>query len=965
MRLRTGYSFRVAVGTIDEAMGALVMTGEDKFAPITDRASAYGWVKWKAAAKKAGLAPVFGVELAVSPDPKAQRPVADYWLFYPNGKKGLTELNRLITTATDQFRYQPLLSYGQAVDNKLIKVVGHRSDISLIRPKDNRIYVGLSPAVAPGYARRVVDANLSWIATGDNYYPTRKDQGLYEVIAGRNASSQTYPQHILRMEEWEDSVRHLPLGKGEAKAAWKASRKALGAASRCGLGRASLPVPAKPESLSSVCRRAAKRLGVDLSNPVYKKRLKKELDLIREKDFEDYFYIVADIVSWARERMLVGPARGSSCGSLVCYLLGITTVDPIPYGLIFERFIDVNRNDLPDIDIDFSDAQRGKVIRYIRDTYGPEHVATLGTVALYRPRSALTEAAAALDIPKWEVAPILDALIERSSGDARALDTLEDTLNEMPAAKELLERFPSIKIGCRMEGHPRHASTHASGVVLNTEPLARLAPVDLRNGPMMMDKADAEEIGLLKIDVLGLTQLSIIEDAIQLAGIKREELEALPFTDKRVYKTLRRRRFTGIFQWNGFAIQSVTTSFRVEEFNDIVSIIALARPGPLASGNTAEWIARRNKKKPVTYPHKSFREYLSDTYGVVLYQEQVMNIGREIGGLDWGQVTALRKAMSKTLGKEYFDQFGDPWKEGARKKGVDPKILDETWDDLCAYGSFAFNKSHCVAYAVITYWCCWLKTYFPFEFAAATLNYEQDIDRQRQILRELEKEGYGYVPVDPATSTDRWSITGKGKKRKLLGPLSNIRGVGPKTVQTIIGARNRGEPVPESARKRMTNPRTDLDSLYPVRDATARLMPDPKERNIHSEPIPIEKLLAKAVSPDTDVLVIATPAQINIRDKNETVLVARRGHRIEDGPTQYLNLRIQDDTGLIFANVSVWDYEKMGRPIVNRGRAGKAIYAFKGVYRENNDFQMVIVETVRYIGDIDEDHREDEDEYYS
>jgi DNA polymerase III alpha subunit len=251
--------------------------------------------------------------------------------------------------------------------------------------------------------------------------------------------------------------------------------------------------------------------------------------------------------------MVVGPARGSSCGSLVCYLLNITTIDPIPFGLIFERFIDINRTDLPDIDIDFSDERRQLVFDYAEEKYGRAHVARLGTVGLFKPRSALKQAGASLRIPTWRIEKVLDSLIERSSGDARAMFALEDTLKGTEAGRAMLSEFPEALIAGRMEGHPANSSQHAAGIVITQEPVAEYVAVDARSKATMCDKKDAEVLNLLKIDALGLTQLSIFERTLKLAGLPDVSgwLEQLPLDDQAAFDVLNKQHFAGIFQFTG------------------------------------------------------------------------------------------------------------------------------------------------------------------------------------------------------------------------------------------------------------------------------------------------------------------------------------------------------------------------------------------------------------------------------
>lgn len=949
IRVRTGYSFRQAAGKLDDVISRLKDIGAAA-APITDRASTFGFYRWSKLCAENNIKPVFGVELAVSKDIHAKKPSADHWVFIAKGS--VAPINRLIELATTQFRYQPLLTLEQALEAEgVFKITGNKPPLDLENGPEADVFIGLGPSTPKAVAVRAAAAGWPLAATSDNRYARAEDRGFYEVLTGRNAQTQTYAQHILSESEWRKAVARFNLSGGLLDEALRNSEQIL-EQSNAELQTASLPHPERPDTLENLCLAGAAELGVDLSDKTYEERLKKELDLIEAKGYEDYFYIVADICQYAREKMIVGPARGSSCGSLVCYLLKITTIDPIPHGLIFERFIDINRDDMPDIDIDFSDQQRHFVFSYIEQKYGKENVARLGTVAMFKPRSALQEAGAALRIPRWKCEKVADTLIERSSGDSRALDTLLDTFETMPAGQELLKEYPEAAVMTRFEGHPRHYSQHAAGVVVADKPITEFVAIDHRTGATMCDKKDAEDgYNLLKIDALGLTQLSIFEDTLEMAGLSISDLEGVPLDSQEAFEVLNAGHWSGIFQFNGIALQSLTKQTKVDCFEDIVAITALARPGPLTSGGATEWIKRKNGDAKVTFPHPLFEPYMNDTLGVVMFQEQVMEIGRNIGDLTWADVTALRKAMSKSLGKEYFDQFGDRWKEAAAAKGIDRELLDKVWDDLCAYGAWAFNKSHSVAYGLISYWCCWLKSHHPFEFAAATLSHEKDPSKQIAILREMVEEGYSYLPVDAETSSYKWGIANRGGKKCLVGPLTSVKGIGPKLAQQVVAARARGEPIPERANKLLTNPKTPIDSLYPIDDRIKVLLPDPLERNIIT-PRTLIGDITEEHTEETKFLIIGTAKTINPRDENETIMIARRGYKLKNGPLMSLNLQMEDDSGIIYCKINRFKYEQFGKQIVDRGRAGKSVYAVKGSAMAGRRFLMV--NSVKYLGDMDD-----------
>lgn len=950
MRIRTGYSFRSAIGQPSEVIGRLAVIGWD-VAPISDRCSTFGFNRWTKLCKDVGMRPVYGVELDVVVALGEKKPVADRWTFF--AKEELRPLHDLIALATANPGGVPSLLYDQALDTPgLIKIAGERvrlEELPKKLPKD--FYIGLSPSTPKGlFVEASKRKDVKWLATSDNYYPCKDDKELYRVALGNfRSSTQTYPMHICSDEEWEKSVEWFT--KDHERVLALINRQLALMDCKAKMKHATLLTPEKKKTLLALCQDGAKVKKINLKDKVYAARLKRELDLIELKKYEDYFYIIADLIAFAKKRMIVGPARGSSCGSLVCYLLDITTIDPIPYNLIFERFIDVTRSDLPDIDIDFSDAHRQEVFDYAEKKYGMERVARLGTVGLFRPKSALKQAGISLRIPPWKIEKALDALIDRSSGDSRALQALEDTLTTTEPGQALLKDFPEVMIAGRMEGHPNVASQHAAGIVITQEPVTEYVAVDSRTKSAMCDKKDAEDLNLLKIDALGLTQLSIFERTLTLIGEKPVSgwLEQLPVNDKAAFAVLNDGRFSGIFQFNGLALQSLTRQVKIKHIEDIIAITALARPGPLASGGSSAWVDRHNGKGKITTTHPMMDPYLTHTLGIVAYQEQVMEIVRNIGKMSWEDTSTIRKSMSKSLGDEFFEGFWQKFKKGANENGIDDTIARSIWDQVNKFGSWAFNRSHAVAYGMISYWCCWLKAHHPMEFAAATLDAENDPMRQIEMLRELHKEGISYVSVDPEFSEDRWVPAQKDGKRMLVGPLNAIKGIGPATVNEIMLARHKKQPLRPVIEKRLRDAKTDIDSLYPVRDAIASVHPDLSAINIVSEPLPIERVQPGEVR--GTFMIMAVAVRIAPKDENEPVLLQRRNGRVITGQTQFLNFFVRDDSGEIYCKIDRFNYERLGRAVVERGRPGKALYAIKGTCP--SDFRMVKVTNIRYLGDME------------
>jgi len=491
------------------------------------------------------------------------------------------------------------------------------------------------------------------------------------------------------------------------------------------------------EQLAQMCWQELAARG--LNNPLYAARLEKELTLIREKRFADYFLVISDMIKYAKTVMLVGPARGSSAGSLVCWLSRITEIDPIPHGLIFERFVDVNRLDLPDIDIDFPDNKRHLVVEYLSGKYGHENVAHIGTVIRYKPKSALTDVAKELRIPLWELDKLKDVMIERSSGDSRAGKCLLDAIDQLNVGRALVNKYPELAIAARLEEHAKTAGKHAAGIVVCNGAIRDYCVV--ADDIVQADKKMAEKLNMLKIDALGLRTLTVIEEACALAGIDPFSMYSLPLDDRRVFEVFNQKKFAGIFQFEGIALQNIASQITFDCFQDVAAVTALARPGPLSSGETNNWIQRKMGKEPVTYMHPMLEPYSRDTYGCIIYQEQVMKITRELGGFSWADTSAIRKLMSSREGNEKFARYEQQFVRGAINNGIKQGDAIRIWKAVNTFGSWAFNLSHAVSYGLLSYWCGWLKAYHPLPLVVAGLRHARDDESTLTMLREAINEG--------------------------------------------------------------------------------------------------------------------------------------------------------------------------------------------------------------------------------
>lgn len=926
LTLRTEFSTRFAAGKIADVLDC---QEDDSPAGICDKDGTWGHVQWQKACKKRNIRATFGVELSVVGDMelREKQPVSRLKLIAKD-HSGLKELYDAMSLATEKFYFHPRIDYGYL--GELLKVKGLYCLVSNFDPeklgsiitKRHKPLMELNQSTTMWHMAAASKLSLPVVATQDNYFPRADSRKTYQLIMGsKNVESRPSPMHILtRGEWWAQTLRH---GLARQSGALKMADE-IGNECAMWLPTGHIVLPEKPDTLEGLCRGAAKRRGIDLSDPVYEERLKYELGLIESKNFEDYFYVVSDMVKYAKTVMLVGPARGSSCGSLVCYLLDITDIDPIPFGLMFERFIDVNREDYPDIDIDFAEDRRTMVFDYMGKKYGYENVARLGTVSQFKPKSAITDAARELEIPVWEVKDLKESIIERSGGDARAALCILDTFAESEVGRKVLEKFPELAACAEMEGHARHTGVHAAGIVLTDKPMTNYCTIDARNGAAQLDKYDSEALSLLKIDALGLRTLTVLQDCLDQVGHSREWLVSYPLDDQAAFAILNDTRFSGIFQFEGASLKILVSHMRIMDIEDVIAATALARPGPLASGGTNEYCRRKSGHTKVEKIHPILDAITEPTFGIVIYQEQVMKVARELGELSWADVSDLRRAMSKSLGKEFFDKFYEKFLIGSRKHGLTDEVSKQIWDTINTMGSWAFNRSHAVAYGLVSYWCCVMKAHHPLEFALACLRSAKDDEQSVYILRDLVKEGFEYKNFDKDKSEVNWTA----QDGILVGGLSGIKGIGEKLAQDIVNKRKgiNKNPLTKRQKELLETGVTPWDDVFACAGQWGHLKSHGPQYGITSAITDIN-----TINEDQDgvYVVIGKIKQKKTRDANEAILVEKRGGKKVAGQSIFMNLVIEDDTGEILAGVSRQEYLTWGVPLVEDSKLGDW-YLWKG-----------------------------------
>lgn len=884
LRIKTEYSFGATYAPLGRVVQRLKEIG-CTHAAITDEGGTWGHVPWHAACREAGIVPILGVELVVSDVDD----VFPRMVLLARNATGLREVYRLSSLA----HRQKIASRAGSLPRLYTKdLVGHSDDIVVlagdVTDEDTILATGalvdLSPAsrILNMAKQRVADKhNLGTVRVSDNAYAYPEDREAFEFLNDRGLKPT--PQHILDDIEvdhwWEATFEDYELPKA--------------------------PMIRADGNLEQLCREGIRFRGMEESwSEAYEQRLRYELDLIQTKDFDSYFIIVADMMTHAKQHMLVGPARGSSAGSLVCYLTRITEIDPIQHGLFFERFIDISRSDLPDIDTDFPDEKRHIVFEYMAEKYGSTNTAHIGTISTFKPKSALVQVCKRLGIPAAATGAVKVAMIERSSADSRANNCLEDTLRETEPGKKLLEMYPQVMVSARLEGHASHTGVHAAGLLVANVPIEHYCTVT-ELGIAQIEKGSAETLGLLKIDVLGLRTLGILEDS----GVDVDWYN-LPTDDPATYAVFNSQKFCGVFQFEGNALRAVSSRIQFKSIDEIDAVTALARPGPFGGGVTEEYCARDGGKSYVPM-HPLIHAQLKDTYGLPVYQEQIMNIVRHVGKFDWKETSVIRKAMSKRMGAEFFSRSFEKFKVGAGEQGIGEQEAREAWDMINSFGAWAFNKAHSRSYAFVSYWTAWLKAHHPLEFAAANLRNAKDDDSALELLREMYREGLQYVPFDPYLSEATWSV----KDGKLVAGFDALKGFGAAKAAKFVAARAEGKLTAEMIQQAREAENIFAD-LFPFDTKYQSIYADPKAHGIGAGKVWKVGELTEGIPHGEERVFIAELIHKNQRDINEAVNVKKRGGKVERGPAIFVDMRLRDDSGMIGGRINRFDYARIGKELL-------------------------------------------------
>ncbi|ROQ91217.1 DNA polymerase III subunit alpha [Desulfosoma caldarium] len=659
------------------------------------------------------------------------------------------------------------------------------------------------------------ETGLPLVATNDCHYLTRSDARAHDILlciqTGKNVLDEkrmkfrTDQLYFKSPEEMFREFSHVP----------EALENTVRIADMCSLkiplGEYHFPVFPVPngESIETQFRKTAmkgfeKRLSEirhnrphlsDQDLEEYRKRLQYELDVIVDMGFAAYFLIVADFIAYAKNRGIpVGPGRGSAAGSLVAYVMGITDLDPIEHGLIFERFLNKERISMPDIDVDFCVLGRDEVFRYVSEKYGRDQVAQIATFGTMQAKAVVRDVGRALAMPYNEVDKI--AKLIPAGPDV----TLAKAFEQEPRLVELQRDNPQIRelfeIAQALEGLTRHASTHAAGVVISDKPLVEYMPLFRDQDGKVVTQFSmkyVEKAGLIKFDFLGLRNLTVIHNAVQLIeknhGV-RLDMKRLPLDDPKTYQLLGRADTTGVFQLESSGMRDILVRLQPERFDDIVALVALYRPGPIKSGMVDHYIDGKHGRIPMSYDLEPLRPILESTYGVILYQEQVMEIARVLANYTLGEADILRRAMGKKI-PEVMAAQRERFLAGARENGIDLTKANHIFDLMDKFAGYGFNKSHSAAYALIAYQTAYLKAHYPVEFMAALLNsFLSNTDQVVKLINECRDKNIAVLPPDVNVSELDFTVV-EGKIRFGLGAVKNV---GEGAIEAILAARAKDGP---------------------------------------------------------------------------------------------------------------------------------------------------------------------------
>ncbi|MCL1975322.1 MAG: DNA polymerase III subunit alpha [Firmicutes bacterium] len=834
----TEYSLLDGAAKLDNLLSRVAELGMNACA-ITDHGVMYGVIDFYNKAKNKGIKPIIGCEVYVAYGSRFERgggpaEAAFHLLLLAENNTGYRNLCRLVSLAfLEGFYYKPRvdLELLQLYHEGLIAlsgcVAGQIPDLLLQDRYEDakalaKTYKKLFGAdsffielqnhgleeeiqVIPNLVKIAGELDIPLVATNDLHYVQSTDADTHDILLCIQTGKIRADQNRLRFANNQFYLK----SESEMAALFAAYPQALEntnlIAERCRVefefGQLFLPDYQVPpgHDLKSYLRVLCEE-GLRSRYPIADKdlqtRLDFELDVINKMGFPGYFLIVWDMIKYARQQGIsVGPGRGSAAGSLVSYCLGITNIDPIKYDLLFERFLNPERISPPDIDMDFSDERRSEVVDYLVHKYGEDKVSQIITFSFMLIKGAVRDVGRVLDIPYSDV----DKVVKQIPDDPR-IRSIAEAIEASPDLHALYDADPQVRelldIASNIQGMPRHYGKHAAGVVISKEELISYMPIQKGSDGIVTTqyaKDQVESCGLLKMDLLGLRTLSVIDDALdnikQTKGISID-INAIPLDDPATYNMLSTGESAAVFQFESEGLRRILKNLQPERFEDIIALEALYRPGPLGSGMVEDFISGKHGLKVLQYKHPLLEPILNETYGVILYQEQVMRIARALGGFSLGEADMLRRAMGKKK-PEIIKQARSDFVNGCVKNGVAERTAADIFDLLEYFAGYGFNKSHSAAYALVTYQTAWLKANYPVELMAATLSSMMGSgDRIAEYIEECRRMGIKVLPPHINESGLKFSVLDKSIRFSLAA----VKNIGKEAVRCMVTERERNGP---------------------------------------------------------------------------------------------------------------------------------------------------------------------------
>lgn len=790
---------------------------------LTNHGNIDGLIEFQRACQKEGIIPIHGCELYIVPDElhKEKNDKRGHITVLVKNETGWRNLCQMLTIANmDGFYYRPRIGFRNFLERCEGLVVltgctatfldiGNAMDFfsELLCKLPGDIYLEVMPHNMESQAKLnsdlsvlSVEASLPLVATNDCHYILPSDKVAQEVLLAIQTKAKwsdkdRYRFNIdgLHLRSRNEMIRAFKLQRALNDTDIEAAlNNTMEIAKKCEgfhIEKKKISLPSLPgkEGVNPgefIWGLAEKRL-LEISKgwPTekvnqYFDRLSEEWKLINEKEFSGYFMIVWELIDWCKQNnIMTGPGRGSSGGSLLAFLLGVTSVDPIKYNLLFSRFIAEDRTDYPDIDMDFEDRKRHLIREHLEALYGKEHISSLSTFMTMKSRGCIRDVCRVFDIPPKKVDALAKSVREGNEEESAIAEALNGNEN---GGAEFKKEYPEVcNIILKLEGQCRGAGQHASALIVSKENLrdGTRCNLAMRKDEIVAnwDMQDSEHVGLMKLDILGLNTLSVLSEAKRLIANPDFEYEKIPLDDQAIYEDLYGGNTTGVFQLSAWATTNLAKQIRATNIGELSDIIALVRPGPLDSGMTEDYIKRKNDGLQWKKKHQKYEDIVKDTFGIIVYQEQVMEVIHKVAGLPYSTADKIRKIVAKKRDAKEFQQYEDAFIKGCRQqKTFSVSEAKEFWEALQKHARYSFNKSHSTAYAIIGYWTAWVKHYYPVEFICAALTYGSE-SKKEDLIEEARRIGLNVVtPKIGISDAMIWSV----KDGKLYAPFIEIKGFG-------------------------------------------------------------------------------------------------------------------------------------------------------------------------------------------